>query len=124
MLVEPLELEVLATVDPVRDVCVIADLLMERHGFRHFLRREQPDVVCITGYITNVPAMLDYCRQTKRFDERIRRSKSIASSAGSISISRVCSSRRWIRLCTFIDDSNATRRGEGRSPSTSRMTLE
>ena len=71
MLVEPLELEVLATLAPARDECVIADLLMERRGFRHFLRTERPDVVCITGYITNVPAMLEYCRQTKRHDDRI-----------------------------------------------------
>lgn len=71
MLVEPLELEVLATVAPARDTCVIADLLMEPYDFRHFLRTEQPDVVCVTGYITNVPAMRQYCRDTKRHDERI-----------------------------------------------------
>ncbi len=71
MLVEPLELETLAAAAPRRDSCVIADLIIETEPLEHFLRRHRPQVLCVTGYITNVPAMLDYCRRAKAYDPSI-----------------------------------------------------
>jgi radical SAM superfamily enzyme YgiQ (UPF0313 family) len=71
MLVEPLELEVLAACVPVTDEVVIVDMILERAAFATILARERPDVLGVTGYITNVPAMVAYCAAAKRLDPRI-----------------------------------------------------
>lgn len=65
MLVEPLELEVLAGTLGVRDEAAIVDLTLERRDLKDFLREHEPDLLGVTGYITNVPAMKALCRQAK-----------------------------------------------------------
>jgi radical SAM superfamily enzyme YgiQ (UPF0313 family) len=70
MLVEPLELEVLAAVCRPRADPVVVDLTLERDSLEDFLDRERPDVVGLTGYITNVHQMIAGCRAAKARNPR------------------------------------------------------
>jgi radical SAM superfamily enzyme YgiQ (UPF0313 family) len=65
MIVEPLELEVLASLLDSDDTPVIVDMILEKKPVEFFINKEKPGVFCVTGYITNVPAMIDYCRIAK-----------------------------------------------------------
>ncbi len=71
MIVEPLELEVLATLVGSDNQPVIIDMILEKKPVEYFIRRENPDVFCVTGYITNVPGMIDYCKSAKRINSKI-----------------------------------------------------
>jgi radical SAM superfamily enzyme YgiQ (UPF0313 family) len=71
MIVEPLELEVLGALRRDHDVVVVVDMILERRPLEHFLELHRPDMVCVTGYITNVTTMGEYCRAAKAFDRRI-----------------------------------------------------
>ena len=66
MLVEPLELEVLASLVAPEDTPVIIDMILEKAAIEHFIQREKPELFCVTGYITNVPEMIRYCRVAKQ----------------------------------------------------------
>jgi radical SAM superfamily enzyme YgiQ (UPF0313 family) len=66
MLVEPLELEVLASLVSPEDTPVIIDMILENATIDHFIQREKPQMFCVTGYITNVPEMIRYCRVAKQ----------------------------------------------------------
>jgi radical SAM superfamily enzyme YgiQ (UPF0313 family) len=72
MIVEPLELEVLGALRREHDEVVILDMIIERRPLEHYLALHRPDMVCVTGYITNVATMGDYCRVAKVFDPAIR----------------------------------------------------
>lgn len=72
MIVEPLELEVLGALRRDHDEVVIVDMIIENHPLEFFLQRHRPDMVCVTGYITNVNTMGEYCRAAKVFDPDIR----------------------------------------------------
>ncbi len=72
MIVEPLELEVLAALVGPGDTPVILDMILEKQSFSSLLRRENPDVLCVTGYITHVGIMLEYCASARKWDPRIR----------------------------------------------------
>ncbi len=65
MLVEPLELEVLGALTQAPFEPVILDMQLEQRSLRWHLREQKPRVLAMTGYITNVPAMLRACRQAK-----------------------------------------------------------
>ena len=67
MLMEPLELEVLAALTGTDDTPRIVDLVLEKRPLGYFLDQFRPDVLCVTGYITNVPEMRRYCKAAKRF---------------------------------------------------------
>jgi len=67
MVVEPLELEVLAALAGPADEVEIVDMILEKRDLDHFLRAHDPDVFCVTGYITHIPQMIDGCRAAKRF---------------------------------------------------------
>jgi len=72
MLVEPLELEVLGGICRREGHQVrVVDLTLEREDLDAFLARERPDVLGVTGYITNVPAMIDACRRARLRDDRV-----------------------------------------------------
>jgi radical SAM superfamily enzyme YgiQ (UPF0313 family) len=71
MIVEPLELEVLASLVGPDDIPFIIDMILERHSVGFFIRKEKPDVLCITGYITNVPGMIHTCRLAKKINPHI-----------------------------------------------------
>lgn len=67
MVVEPLELEVIAaTVAPPDDVALV-DLLLEEEPLEAFLDRERPGVVGFTGYITNVGVVRELAARVKRW---------------------------------------------------------
>lgn len=66
MLVEPLELEVMAATLEEPHTCAIVDMALEQDTFADILAREEPDLLGVTGYITNVPGMIDLCRTAKQ----------------------------------------------------------
>lgn len=71
MVVEPLELEVLAAVTDEDDEIFIIDFILEKKGIEYFLKKHRPDMLCVTGYITNVTCMKEYCRIAKSINPRI-----------------------------------------------------
>ncbi len=71
MIVEPLELEVLATLIEKEHQAVIIDLIIEKQDISYFLHKEKPDIVCLTGYITNVPGIIQCCVTTKKINSKI-----------------------------------------------------
>jgi hopanoid C-3 methylase len=71
MIVEPLELEILSSMKREHDTVLIIDLIIEKRYFISFVKEHQPDVVCLTGYITNVNTLLQYCREAKAFSTKI-----------------------------------------------------
>jgi len=70
MVVEPLELEILYALKRPQDEALIVDLIIEKKPLSHFLDAFQPEVVCFTGYITNVGTILIYCEETKKLFRR------------------------------------------------------
>jgi len=66
MIVEPLELEILSALCRPYDNPVLIDLIIEKRPLEYFLGKYQPDVVCITGYITNVSSIRKYCQIIKK----------------------------------------------------------
>ena len=66
MIVEPLELEILATLVAKDNEVTIIDLIIEKQPSSFFLNKIKPDVVCVTGYITHIDQMLGICREAKR----------------------------------------------------------
>ena len=71
MIVEPLELEILAALVPPEATPVIVDLIIEKHSLARFLTREKPDILCLTGYITNINSMKHACRQARELNPYI-----------------------------------------------------
>ncbi len=71
MVVEPLELEILATLVAHENEVTIIDLILEKHTALHFIEKINPDVVCVTGYITHTLQIIDICREAKRFNSKI-----------------------------------------------------
>lgn len=65
MLVEPLELEVMATCLSGKYTSTLVDMILEKESIEFFIKRERADVFCVTGYITNVPEMIRYCKLAK-----------------------------------------------------------
>ncbi len=71
MIVEPLELEVLATLIRSPNMPIIVDMILERKSLLHFLKLHNPGIVCLTGYITHIPVIIDYCEVVKRYNPAI-----------------------------------------------------
>jgi hopanoid C-3 methylase len=65
MIVEPLELEILATLIQEEHKVQIVDMILEKKPLDSFLLAIKPEVLCITGYITHIPVIIEYCRQAK-----------------------------------------------------------
>jgi radical SAM superfamily enzyme YgiQ (UPF0313 family) len=73
MIVEPLELEVLGGLARARGhECRIADFILERKSLERVLGEFKPDLLAVTGYITNVPEMIDCCRRAKALLPAVR----------------------------------------------------
>jgi radical SAM superfamily enzyme YgiQ (UPF0313 family) len=68
MIVEPLELEVIAACVPPEHSVVIVDMILERRPLERVLRSASPDVLCVTGYITDVPGIRAACALAKRLN--------------------------------------------------------
>jgi len=62
---------VLATLAGPANLAVIVDMILEKKPIEYFIRKEAPAVFCVTGYITNVPGMIDYCRRAKSINPGI-----------------------------------------------------
>lgn len=71
MIVEPLELEVLYALKRDSDSAVIVDMILEKRSFESFVVEHKPDLLCVTGYITNVSTIISYCRTAKEIDGNI-----------------------------------------------------
>ena len=67
MIVEPLELEILATLVKNKHEVKIIDLILEKQDINFFLHEFNPDIVCLTGYITHVPVILESCIAVKKY---------------------------------------------------------
>ena len=64
MIVEPLEFEVLAAT--VNEEVTIIDMIIEKESVEYFVQKISPDVFCVTGYISHVNIMKDYCKRAKQ----------------------------------------------------------
>ena len=65
MIVEPLELEILATLVEKEHDVIIYDMILERIPFDKIVSRSKPDVICFTGYITHIPVIIEGCQRAK-----------------------------------------------------------
>lgn len=72
MIVEPLELEILATLIKRDNEVRIIDMILENNDLNYFIEEFKPDAVCITGYITHIPVILQYCRTIKNINNEIK----------------------------------------------------
>jgi len=72
MIVEPLELELLATTVEKEHEVIIIDLILEKETPLFFIKKYNPDLVCVTGYITHTSEMLKMCEQAKTFNPNIK----------------------------------------------------
>jgi len=71
MIVEPLELEILATLIEKEDDVEIVDLILEKHPITFFIRKNRPDIVCLTGYITHSNVIKGLCKEIKEINPQI-----------------------------------------------------
>jgi hopanoid C-3 methylase len=68
MIVEPLELEILYGLIREQDSAEIVDMLIEKEPIEFYINKYKPDAFCITGYITNVNTIIDYCKIAKNIN--------------------------------------------------------
>lgn len=69
---EPLELEYLYTVAKQEKFsCSIYDAMYENKDLMNVLKEEQPDIVSISGYITQENLMIKYSKKIKEYNENI-----------------------------------------------------
>ena len=71
MIVEPLELEILYALKRDCDSVVIVDMILEKRTIESFIVEHSPDVLCVTGYITNVSTIIRYCTIAKSISKDI-----------------------------------------------------
>lgn len=71
MVVEPLELEILCALKRDSDSVVIVDMILEKRTFESFVIEHKPDILCVTGYITNVSTIVSYCTSAKKISDKI-----------------------------------------------------
>jgi radical SAM superfamily enzyme YgiQ (UPF0313 family) len=71
MVVEPLELENLATLIKAGNEVRIVDMILEKKELKYFIQDFKPDVVCFTGYITHIPVIIEYCQVVKMINPLI-----------------------------------------------------
>ncbi len=66
MICEPLELEYLCSaIDDLGHETTIVDMILEKASIKQFIQELQPDVLVVTGYITHVEIVKNYCRTAK-----------------------------------------------------------
>ena len=70
MIVEPLELEILVSLKRTEDDVVIIDMIIEKKPIEHYIIKYQPDILCVTGYITNVSTIISYCKTAKEINNK------------------------------------------------------
>lgn len=72
MIVEPLELEILATLVEKEHKVKIIDLILEKKAAEYFIKEFNPDIVCVTGYITHINKIIDICKKAKELDPLVK----------------------------------------------------
>jgi hopanoid C-3 methylase len=50
---------------------VVVDMILEKKKFESFVVEHKPDVLCVTGYITNVSTIISYCEKAKKISSKI-----------------------------------------------------
>jgi len=71
MVVEPLELEILATLIKTEHEVRIVDMILEKRNIHYFFNDFKPDAICVTGYITHIPVIIQYCVIAKLINKEI-----------------------------------------------------
>lgn len=72
MICEPLELEYVTSALMNEGVLVdLVDMLLEKKSLSYFLKQTNYDMVCMTGYITNVGVIKDYAKIIKKYNPNI-----------------------------------------------------
>ncbi|MBK6538668.1 MAG: cobalamin-dependent protein [Ignavibacteria bacterium] len=71
MIVEPLELEILATLIKDKNEVKIVDMILEKKSIEHFVNEFNPDAICLTGYVTHIPVIKEYCKKAKLINKNI-----------------------------------------------------
>ena len=71
MVVEPLELEILAALIRKKNDVKIVDMILEKEDLGYFINEYNPDVLCLTGYITHIPVIISYCKTAKQINKKI-----------------------------------------------------
>jgi hopanoid C-3 methylase len=70
MIVEPLELEILATLIKREHEVRIVDMILENRDLKYFIEEFNPDIICLTGYITHIPVIIQYCIEAKLINKK------------------------------------------------------
>jgi hopanoid C-3 methylase len=65
MIVEPLELEILATLIEKEHQVEIYDMILETDSLETIIMRSKPEVLCFSGYITHIPVIIENCKRAK-----------------------------------------------------------
>jgi radical SAM superfamily enzyme YgiQ (UPF0313 family) len=71
MIVEPLELEILAALIKSEHKVQIVDMILEKRNINDFINDFNPDAICLTGYITHIPVIIQYCVAAKMINKNI-----------------------------------------------------
>lgn len=71
MVVEPIELEIMATLIKEAHEVQIIDMILEKGTPERFIASFDPDVICLTGYITHIPVIIDYCISAKKINNKV-----------------------------------------------------
>lgn len=67
MICEPLELEYLCSgIGDLAHETMIVDMILEKTGIDELFLEHRPDVIGVTGYITHVAVIKEYCRTAKK----------------------------------------------------------
>ena len=73
MICEPLELEYIsANIEALGHSCDIVDMIIEKKPVRYFMKKYDPDVVGITGYISHVNIMKQYAYEAKAYNPAVK----------------------------------------------------
>ena len=72
MIVEPLELEILSALIKERHETKGIDMILENKTVDYFIKKFTPDVICLTGYITHIPVIIEYCKIAKHINSNIK----------------------------------------------------
>ena len=71
MIVEPMELEVIGALVRPQDQVIIVDMIIEKRSIEYYIKKHQPDMVGLTGYITNVGTINHMCSEIKSINPEI-----------------------------------------------------
>ncbi len=72
MVVEPLELEILASLISNDHTVKIVDMILEKKPVNHFIKAFNPDVLCLTGYITHIPAIINIFSEARHLNHQVK----------------------------------------------------